>query len=156
MSSTPSRKRTLQQRLDDGSVLDPKSGCRLWKKPGSTGYGNISVAGRTMRAHRAAWIAKYDVIPRGLVVCHRCDTPLCINTDHLFLGTQKDNMADRANKLRVRKRSGVQKPRSGSPGVVRLEIMGREIVMHVLAVRPLAHEGPPPTTLPKPGGGERS
>jgi hypothetical protein len=98
-----------------------------------------------MRAHRAAWIAKYDVIPRGLVVCHRCDTPLCINPDHLFLGTQKDNMADRAKKVRARKQAGIEKPKSSTPGLVRLEIMDREILMQVLVVRPA-----PRSSLPAP------
>lgn len=142
MSSTPSRKRTLQQRLDDGSVLDPKSGCRLWKKPGSTGYGNISVAGRTMRAHRAAWIAKYDVIPRGLVVCHRCDTPLCINTDHLFLGTQKDNMIDKALKMgHGRREEGVPERRPHkAPEIIWIWIGEEQIVARILEVR----KGSPP------------
>jgi HNH endonuclease len=55
-----------------------------------------------VRAHRFAWsIANGKPVPDGLFVLHRCDVPLCVNPDHLFLGTQLDNMRDCARKGRM-------------------------------------------------------
>lgn len=51
-------------------------------------------------AHRVAWIESNGAIPEGLCVLHRCDNRACINTDHLWLGTKKDNAVDMARKGR--------------------------------------------------------
>ncbi|WP_394118326.1 HNH endonuclease signature motif containing protein [Xanthobacter lutulentifluminis] len=48
-----------------------------------------------MEAHRASWMAFKGDIPNGLHVLHRCNTPSCVNPDHLYLGTNLDNAADR-------------------------------------------------------------
>ena len=56
--------------------------------------------GKSERAHRAAWFAKHGDIPLGLHVLHKCDNRRCINTDHLFLGTNADNVADKVAKNR--------------------------------------------------------
>lgn len=79
------------------------NGCVLWT--GSLdrhGYGQIKVAGTHKSAHRMAWIAVKGEIPAGLIVCHRCDTPSCVNVEHLFLGTQAENMRDMTAKGRNR------------------------------------------------------
>ena len=55
-----------------------------------------------MKAHRASWIVHNGPIPARMHVLHRCDMPPCINPDHLFLGTQVDNNADRDRKGRGR------------------------------------------------------
>lgn len=75
-------------------------------------YGRFSiyVNGKQTRvyAHRAAWeIANRQYIPKGMIICHRCDTPLCVNPAHLFLGTHKDNTADMTKKNRQGGRFGV-------------------------------------------------
>jgi len=57
--------------------------------------------GKYLKAHRMAWVAFCGAIPNGLHVCHKCDTPCCVNPDHLFLGTISDNAWDRARKGRT-------------------------------------------------------
>lgn len=64
------------------------------------GYGNLSFRGSSWLAHRLAWSLRYGQIPRNKCVLHRCDVPRCINHEHLFLGTQADNMADMKQKGR--------------------------------------------------------
>jgi hypothetical protein len=69
--------------------------CILWERGVSdTGYGQSWYDGKTISAHRLAYIAAFGSIPPGLSVLHRCDTKLCVNPKHLYLGTAKDNARD--------------------------------------------------------------
>lgn len=68
------------------------------------------------RTHRAAWVDNFGPIPKGLFVCHKCDNPSCINPEHLFLGTPKENTSDMIKKGRcvigVHDNSGESNPNS--------------------------------------------
>jgi DNA-binding CsgD family transcriptional regulator len=81
---------------------DPATGCWLWTASASTnGYGQIKLPKQRKQilAHRLSYLIHRGEIG-ALCVCHRCDTPLCVNPEHLFLGTQKDNLQDMAAKDR--------------------------------------------------------
>lgn len=83
------------------AMLDYSTEHHLWTGgQNGIGYGQWRYRGRTIVAHRLAWILTHGPIPEGLFVCHRCDTPLCCNPAHLFLGTHDDNMRDKSAKGR--------------------------------------------------------
>lgn len=61
----------------------------------------ISHKGKMLAAARFSWEMQKGKIPNGLIVCHKCDYPACVNIDHLFLGTHKDNSLDASLKFRL-------------------------------------------------------
>lgn len=77
-------------------------GCWMWTGGIVHGYGCWEVDGRRERAHRWAWELFVGPIPEGMHVLHRCDNPPCVNPNHLFLGTQTDNVQDMDAKGRRR------------------------------------------------------
>lgn len=64
------------------------------------GYGRINVNRKMLLAHRVSYELYYGPIPKGKLVCHHCDVPSCVRPDHLFIGTQQDNMNDMLAKKR--------------------------------------------------------
>lgn len=89
-------------------------GCWLWTGAKSfDGYGHIR-NGRVVHAHRVSWELHNDQIPEGICVLHSCDVRHCVNPDHLFLGTRKDNAEDREKKGRGNQVSGERHGRAGA------------------------------------------
>lgn len=80
------------------------SGCWEWSGPKSRGgYGivGVRVCGAGRSAHRVVWVLMRGEIPPGVFVCHHCDNPPCCNPDHLFLGTNRENILDASSKGRL-------------------------------------------------------
>ena len=101
----------LAEKLLSNYIPEPNSGCWLWTGgTNSYGYGRVCHHSKVMVASRAAYAVFRGAIPDGGSILHRCDTPSCINPDHLFVGTQADNMRDMAAKKRQRPRRGRQNP----------------------------------------------
>lgn len=95
-----------QNTLDDLSFfwanVRKTPGCWNW-----TGYskrkgwhGTVKVSGVDWQAHRLSWHIRNGAVPRSMFVLHRCDNPLCVRPEHLFLGTQADNCRDMLRKGR--------------------------------------------------------
>ena len=85
------------QEIVDRCTLAP-SGC--WEWEGARSYGQTMFEGRLQRAHRIMWILLHGPVSTEQFVCHHCDNPPCVNPDHLFLGTIRDNLQDMHRKAR--------------------------------------------------------
>jgi len=95
-----SRGRTVDDRFDS-KVRQQPNGCHIWvASKDACGYGNFSTGTRWVRAHRFSYERAYGLVPSSLYVLHKCDTPACVNPEHLFVGTQADNMQDKIAKGR--------------------------------------------------------
>lgn len=92
------------KRFHDKYRVNPENGC--WEWQASTqfwGYGAFRLGKSVTSSHRAAYRMFKGEIPKGIFVCHKCDNPPCCNPDHLFLGTQKENLKDADSKNRILK-----------------------------------------------------
>lgn len=98
---------TASERLAELSVAE-ESGCiRFTGHLDGEGYGRIMVARVKYMAHRLSYSLNNGPIPDGYVVRHKCDNPSCINPEHLEVGTQADNIADKVSRGRQARGSGV-------------------------------------------------
>jgi hypothetical protein len=97
-------------------------GCWVWNRcKNKNGYGWFSTGKYTkVKAHRLAWIMARGTIPGGLHVCHTCDNPPCVNPDHLFLGTQLQNIHDCRDKGRVPKGQGRSMSKLSDENVIKI------------------------------------
>lgn len=94
-----SRKNTPSDLIRRADILE--NDCWIWtgeKVP--QGYGMVNYCGKHWRVHRLAYFIKYGPFDFSLDVLHKCDTPACFNPEHLFLGTDKDNVHDCMDKGR--------------------------------------------------------
>lgn len=85
----------------------PFYSCQEWLgylNPG--GYGQFQVGGKARIAARVSYELYKGKIPEGTIVCHSCDNPACVNPEHLWLGTYKDNMVDMISKGRGKQQWG--------------------------------------------------
>lgn len=82
---------------------EDENGCWIWGGSiNSGGYGSISIDSVLQKTHRVSWAIHNGPIPDGMKVLHKCDNPSCWKPDHLFLGTQQDNVDDMIAKGRYR------------------------------------------------------
>ena len=102
------------RKVEDGNAVDrfhkkyeiSESGCWIWTagtRPNGKGVlypRHWTDDGKSIGAHRFSFELSRGAIPKGMYVCHKCDTPLCVNPDHLFIGTHHDNMRDMVTKRR--------------------------------------------------------
>lgn len=97
----------LQAAFDDRYIPEPNSGCWIWM--GAAWTSPSGLRGKMYSAHQRQRIAShvsYELhtgpIPAGLIICHKCDTPICVNPNHLYAGTHQDNSDDKMRRGRHR------------------------------------------------------
>lgn len=94
---------TVEDRFLAKTSPEPNTGCWLWTGAVTrNGYGSVTHQRRSLGAHRLAFALFAAPIPHGMSVLHHCDTPLCVNPSHLWLGSQADNLKDMVRKGRYK------------------------------------------------------
>ena len=96
--SESSNRKTVAERIFEGIVYDPSTGCALWcGGTGGGGYGAFKVNGRKRLIHRLAWELARGPIPDGMVIDHRCRTLRCCRVEHLRVVTRRINSIENSN-----------------------------------------------------------
>jgi hypothetical protein len=119
---------TRKERFDRLWIPEPNSGCWLWMGGTSLcGYGRFWGGDKMYAAHRWSWTHYRGSDPGDLVVQHKCDTSLCVNPDHLTVGTQAENIADKVRKRRQARgeRIGTSKLSNAQVDEIRSRLTGR-------------------------------
>jgi len=91
----------VEEKFWNNVIIGSEDSCWLWVGGISgSGYGNTRTKGKNMTAHRLSYIIHFGEIPSNKMVLHRCDNKLCVNPNHLFIGTANDNIQDMISKSR--------------------------------------------------------
>ncbi len=91
---------TLEELLER---ITKTNSCWFWNgAKNSRGYGQVQFNGKRTYVHRLVYAFVFGEIPKNSFILHKCDTPLCCNPEHLWAGTQKENMIDAREKGRIR------------------------------------------------------
>lgn len=102
----------LIERFEDKVFPDPNTGCFLWGGSYAGRYGVLKLGRKgegQESAHRISYkLYKDKNIPDGMYICHKCDNPSCVNPDHLFLASPKDNSNDMVRKNRQYRPIGIK------------------------------------------------
>lgn len=102
----------LSKRVEAHTSYVPICGCWLWTGAlNNMGYGMLMVNGKRVLAHRASYEVNVGPIPEGLFALHECDTPSCVNPNHITLGTQTDNMRQASQRGRIRSHGILRPPK---------------------------------------------
>lgn len=92
-----------QDRFWNKVEVKGKNECWNWTAyKNRDGYGNFALGVKKINAHKVSYIINYGSVQDGFCVCHTCDNPSCVNPNHLFLATHKENMLDKKIKGRAR------------------------------------------------------
>ena len=94
----------LSDKIEKHTIRIPESGCWVWMSTiHENGYGRVCAGKKPFYAHRVSYEQKYGPIPSGMMALHHCDVRCCVNPDHIFVGTQQNNMTDKVRKNRQAK-----------------------------------------------------
>lgn len=102
---------------------------------GKMNYGRFRLGQKRYLAHRFVWMLIKGEIPKGLLVCHKCDNPSCVNPNHLTLGTHKDNNNDRDQKGRFHPLKGTD---NGFAKLTKQEVLKIRRLKGIISQRKLA------------------
>lgn len=110
----------LKELIIKKSELITETGCRIWLgSVDKDGYGKSCFNSKTIPTHRLIWMIEHGSIQTGMVVMHKCDTPSCVNINHLVIGTTQQNTADKIEKGRSKVSFGEDHYYKRNPSLIR-------------------------------------